>query len=171
MNDQVLSERLTYAAKLTDYLICIQNRNRLLLSNAVLVNATGQAFPANPNRVALTVGIDLTIFPTTAFYSILILGGVFRHTLFSKEADVAASTPSPLAYHPFHADITTLGPLLCGAITLNISAGGTPTYCVETVLAAPSPAPSERALTSNLRDVNLGPVGLGKAPVKQMRGR
>lgn len=117
---QDLSVALQFSARLSDYSNCIAGRNRLLVANAILPIASSNIGNPNPNRVSIYVGVDLNSGSVISALQAGVTFGfkdptgtiVFQTTLFSKDADVAAVTPSPFVYRPFHATVLELGPII-----------------------------------------------------------
>ena len=126
MSEQSIVEfykhRMQYAATLVDYSLGIGQNNRIIESNAIpakAYNAAAVILGPNPNRVGLTIALGTQVAPTTARQdSVLFVddtpasNGLFEWLYYSKEADIAAVTPSPAVYKPFRETILTIGPVI-----------------------------------------------------------
>jgi hypothetical protein len=137
---QTRQDRTPLQGIIADLAVSTGRYNRVLHSNPFTVS-NGFALPANSNRVgisvfaqgfsnvttAATVQMRIRNFDNTS--DLIIIG------IASKEADVAAVTPSPWVYSPLRETVLTLGPIIQNPLLFDLIGSNLFAYGVELIVS------------------------------------
>lgn len=134
-------QRIPLPGRLTDYAALVGRYNRTLTNRFTkgAIPATIN-LPADTNRVGLLV--TATFIPGAAAINgvMQILDAsatsIWSHQVISKEADVAAVTPSPFTYKPIYLDVAHHGPMV--GLNIFLLANSVIGWSVAEVLLNPS---------------------------------